>query len=376
MNDIATKKRMPVPTKTCLSCPPDEAVKKISDFYVSKNPYHGDGRVPWCRKCIVTNSTTPVGEIDENKFKSVLRQLDKPYYIDLVQSSINQFKKENPDVKEADVKYFGERIIGHYFKNINLRQSQTKTYADSEHEGFVRKLKVRGTDIKRNLRQDVHLNGDEKKEIHLGDFEVTDEIIQLFGDGYTEVEYKKMFDKYESLKSNYPLQTSLHREALATYVRFKIREEIATANGNVVDAEKWYKAAQRSAMDGKLTPKQLTEGDLESGITSFSELVKTLEQAVDVIKILPKFKYRPIDSVDFGIYCYVDYERSLNGQPPISYEDVYSFYDRKKEEYLAQNGDPYGIFTDDPTPRNRESVKKFIKLPEDYDELTGGDISD
>jgi len=374
VNDIATKKKTKsIQQKTCLSCTPEEALKKASDFFVSKNPYHADGRVPWCRKCIATLSTTPNGEIDEEKFKSVLRQLDKPYYVDLMRSAINQFKKGNPNVPEDNIRFYGEKILGNYFKNINLNQTADKNYEDSEKDGFIRKSTNNDYEIKKEIRQAVYFDSNEKKEIRIGDFEVTDEIIQLFGAGYTEVEYKKMYDKYESLKPNYPLQTSLHREALVTYVRFKIREELATAEGSVVDAEKWYKAAQRAAMDGKLTPKQLSQDDLQSGVTSISELVKTLEQAVDVIKILPQFKYRPIDAVDFNIYCYVNYERSLNDQPQVDYSDIYSFYDKKKEEFLKQNGDPYGIFTDDPTLKNRKNVEKFIELPEDYHDMTGGD---
>jgi len=371
---IPTKKKTKVhKTKVCVCCKPEDSLKKIADFYASKNPYHADGRVPWCKKCIITNATTVNGEIDEDKFKSVLRQLDKPYYIDSMDSAIRQLKKERPEIPEENVRFYGDKIIGDYFKNINLKQFQGKTYADSENEGFVRKTMATESELKRELRQAVYFDTNIKQELPLGDFEVTDEMIHLFGDGYTEIEYKKMHDKFEKLKNNYPLQTSLHTENLATYVRFKTREEIATAEGNVVEAEKWYKAAQRAALDGKLTPKQLAQDGLQSGVASISELVKTLEQAVDVIKILPQFKYRPIDAVDFNIYAYVSYIRELNGQPPIEYSDVYAFYDAKKEEYLKQNGDPYGIFTDDPTPLNRKSVEKFIELPKDYDDMIGGD---
>ena len=34
--------------------------------------------------------------------------------------------------------------------------------------------------------------------------------------------YKKMQEKYDKLKINYTLQTNIHQEALATYVRFKV----------------------------------------------------------------------------------------------------------------------------------------------------------
>jgi hypothetical protein len=375
VRDIATKKKTikVVQQKECLSCPPEEALKKNADFYISKNPRHSDGRVPWCKKCIITFSTTENGEIDEEKFKSVLRQLDKPYYVDLIRSAINQFRKENNNIPDDNIRFYGEKIIGNYFKNINLKQAANKNYDDSEKDGFIRKITKNTNDVKREIRQAIYFNDSQKEETNTDDFEVTDEMIQLFGDGYNKAEYKKMNDKYETLKPNYPLQTTLHKESLATYVRFKIREEMATAEGNVVDAEKWYKAAQRAAMDGMLTPKQLSQEDLQSGITSISELVKTLEQSVDVIKILPQFKYRPNDAVDFTIYCYVDYERKLNGQPPVDYSEIYSFYDAKKEEYIRQNGDPYGIFSDDPTPKNRKNVEKFLELPEDYEDMTGGD---
>ena len=49
--------------------------------------------------------------------------------------------------------------------------------------------------------------------------------------------------------------------------------------------------------------------------------------------------------------------------------DLYlDFLDKKKQEYLDRYGHPYGIFTDDPTPKNRDNIKKFITLPKDYNE--------
>lgn len=49
----------------------------------------------------------------------------------------------------------------------------------------------------------------------------------------------------------------------------------------------------------------------------------------------------------------------------------YAFYDKKKEEYLAQYGDPYGIFEGDTTEKNRPNIKQFIKLPKDYNTDNG-----
>lgn len=363
MASTATKKEPNY--KICLACPSDNNKRSLSEFYTSKNPLHQDGKLPWCKSCIKKYSLSNTGEIDEDKFKSVLRQIDRPYYKDVLQSAINQYKKEHSYIEDDDVKYHGEDIVGLYFKNLNtLRQVANKSYGDSEKEGFVRKQGLQSAKL--NIGKDIKQNQEDKHFSDDSNFELTDEIIQLFGEGYTKTEYRKMYKKYEKLKLNYSLQTNLHQEALATYVRFKVKEEDATARGDVDEAKKWYDAAQNAAANGKLTPKQLSDADLQGGINSFSEIFKAVEQAVDVIPILPRFKYRPNDALDFNIWCYINYARDLQGLPQCEYEDVYKFYDKKKEEYLEQYGDPYGIFDDEPDESIRENIKKFITLPKDY----------
>ncbi|MDL2302601.1 hypothetical protein LJC58_09675 [Lachnospiraceae bacterium OttesenSCG-928-D06] len=350
--------------KICLACTPTDASKLFSNFYISKSPLHQDGRVPWCKECIKKNSLLDTGEIDEDKFKSVLRQLDKPYYKDVLQSVIKQFIRENGYTSKDNVKFHGDKIIGLYFTKLNsLRQLQNKSYGNSESDGFIQKSGLKATDVE--IEKTISAKPD-KHYSNIDNFIVSDEIKELFGDGYTSVEYKKMYDKYEKLKLNYSLQTNLHQEALATYVRFKVKEEFATAMGNVDEANKWYNAAQNAAEKAKLTPKQLTQSDLQGGINCFSDIFKAVEQAIDVIPILPQFKFRPNDALDFNIWCYINYARDLQGLPQCEYEDVYKFYDRKKNEYLEQYGDPYGIFDEDTSEKNREAIKKFITLPANY----------
>jgi len=367
--------------KTCLACKPEDSEHSFKNFYVSKNPLHKDGFVPWCKECIKANSLADSGEIDEDKMKNVLRQIDKPYYKDMLQSAVNQYKKEHSFIQDDEIKFYGADILGLYFKNINtLRQVQAKSYEDSMKEGFVRKP---GINVKKidEIKNASPINEEVVKHFSdIGDFIATEAIKDLFGDGYSTLEYKKMHEKYEKLKLNYSLQTNLHQEALATYVRFKVKEEEATASGNVDEAKKWYDAAQNAAEKAKLTPKQLTQADLQKGVNSFSELTLAIEQATDVISILPKYKNQPHDSADFIIYCYINYSRRLKGLPVVDYENIYSFYDSKVQEYLKQYGDPNGIFTDDPTIKNRSNIEKFITLPKDYysdnsdDDTDGEDV--
>ena len=104
----------------------------------------------------------------------------------------------------------------------------------------------------------------------------------------------------------------------------------------------------------------------QGGISSFSEFFQKVERTKDVIRILPKYRYRPNDALDFVIWCFINYCRRLEGKTECAYEDVYKFYDEKVAEYIQQYGDPYGIFADDPTVSNRERIKEFITLPPDY----------
>ena len=364
--------------KICSSCKKE---KNILNFYASNSLlFSGDKRVPICKDCVrklcIDEATGILSEIELNK---VCRLIDKPFYKDSLAYAYDQFAKEHSYIDKHAVATYGSEILGLYFKNIGLRQDRNRSYADSEHDGFMHQSNNMTNEERERILarySDVtQVTPDGREEIHIpvGEFEVTPEIIELFGDGFTRIEYKKMIDKYEKLKINYTLQTNIHQESLATYVRFKVKEEMATAAGNVDEAKKWYSAAQDAAASGKLTPKALSVTDLQQGMNSVSELFKAVEQAVDVVKILPRFKYRPNDAPDFTIMCYINYERNLNGQPEVPYEDIYAFYDRKRQEYIDQNGDPYGLFDNEPTLNNRDIVEKFIKLPDEYEELVGDD---
>ena len=381
---IATKKKTSgvkkeTPKKYCPIC---EKGKPISTgFYKSASPmFSVDGCVPVCITCVKNYIVNDDGTINKKKLKVMLQRLDKPLYYDDLDAAYNQYKKEHGYLPDEEIAKQGKDIIALYFKNINsLRQNKNKSFHDSEVDDFVHQnsntvkadreklLEKYGDDIAEEIVEEV----EPKIKLDSNNYKATDEDIRLFGEGYTNSEYRKMRNKYEKLKLNYSLQTNIHQEALATYVRFKVKEEDATARGDVDEAKKWYDAAQNAATSGKLTPKALSAADLQKGMNSVCELVKAVEQATDVVKILPQFKYRPNDSVDFTIMCYINYERKLNGQPEVPYEEVYSFYDKKVQEYVKQNGDPYGIFVNDPTVKNRDTVKTFLKMPDDYDELSG-----
>lgn len=369
-----TTERKPTVKKTCTACHKNLA---LTHFYRSVSPLHSlDKKAPICKDCVINNSlNTETGEIDIIKFKNILRQLDKPYYKEILVSSRNQFSAEHSYVPEEELNYHGADIIRLYMKNIgSLRQLSHKSYTDSEADGFTQKhTKVPQEEIeafyrnKEKAKEKENENpNDEIIVLNEQVFEVTPEMVNMFGEGYSRLEYKKMYKKYEAMTKTYIIQTNLHQEALLTYIRFKVKEEIATAKGDVQEAQKWYQAAQDAAEKAKLTPRQLSKEDLQGGLTNFSDIFTAVEGAKERIKIFPEFKYQPNDAADFIIWCYVNYERNLNNLPEVEYSDIYKFYDKKKQEYINTYGDTYGIFTEDTTEDNRNAIENFIIIPKEF----------
>ena len=115
--------------KKCTRCHEE---KRLTDFYSSNSPlFSVDKRVPLCKKCIQELCLNYDGEIDEIELNKTLRIIDKPYYKDSLASSYQQFLREHSYIEEEDVRKYGDKVLGLYFKNIMLRQDKDKSYEDS-----------------------------------------------------------------------------------------------------------------------------------------------------------------------------------------------------------------------------------------------------
>ena len=121
--------------KKCNYC---KETKKMTDFYISKNPLHAaDERVPICKDCVMKASLNEDGTINDLEFNKVLRDIQRPYYKDLIESAIESFKREHSYIKEEKVKYYGKELLSIYFRCIAMRQDRAKSYEDSEKDGFI-----------------------------------------------------------------------------------------------------------------------------------------------------------------------------------------------------------------------------------------------
>jgi len=283
---------------TCKEC---GETKKDRNFYL----YYGQKgaepqKIPYCKRCLKKMISNNQGVISSDKLKKVLKMIDKPFLYSSWKKSVDK----------------GGEVFGIYMKNIGLQQHKYLTWEDSRMEppGAA------------TLNYDTYFQASQ-------DFELTPAIITKWGGGYKPEEYEAFERKYHLLKHNYLEKTAMHTEALLKYIRYSVKEEIAAASNQVEDAKKWGALAKDAATAAKINPSQLSASDLQDGLSTFGQLVRSVEKAVDIIPILPKFKSQPQDMPDFILLCYINYIRDLKGLPHCEYKDIWKFYDDRKKEY-------------------------------------------
>lgn len=280
-----TKKRV-VKKKECNICKRNLA---YSNFYkVIDNFLFPDGHLNTCVKCVkekIENDPSPL-----DKFIILLQVVDKPFLKIL-------WNDDDGD-------------IGVYMRKINsLPQYRGLRFKDGD----------TSTDMFTQTQTD--------------NFSVSEKLMEKWGHGYSPEEYRSFETKYRILESSYENKTAMHEEALKTYIRYRVKEEMSTARGDVKEAKAWGDLAQKAASDAKINPSQLSKADLSGGLDTFGQVARAVEEAQDIIPILPEFKARPRDDVDFTIWCYINYIRDLKGLPLVEYEDIYQFYEERKKEY-------------------------------------------
>ncbi|MBL4950997.1 hypothetical protein JK635_01925 [Neobacillus sp. YIM B02564] len=294
-----------VERKTCLECGKEQ---RATEFYKHDAPIYQDKKYPICKTCIKSKLKLddPMSSIAIESVKDVMLQMNKPFILELWISSIDEAKKTGK-----------KDIFGLYKKNVDQNNADG-TWKDSIFEI----QEIRENNVKETINTSKNLK-----------VELTDDLINKWGYGYSNEEYLAFERKYNMLKNNYQEKTAMHTEALLTYIRYRVKEEMSTAMNDMKSAKEWGQLAQKAAKDAKINPSQLSKSDLSDGLDTFGQLTRTVEQAVDIIPILPQFKERPQDKVDFTIWCYINYIRDLKGLPLAEYEDIYRFYEERKKEY-------------------------------------------
>lgn len=284
-----------------------------TNFYQSKSPFFPTGKVNICKKCL--KEMVDIDKIDT--VYSVMQILDIPFFYDVWDKVL---EKSDP--------------LGQYIRQANsgINQFNGARYKDSIFDSSGSK---RANDYE-NLKDKSLVDDNDRGRL-----------IDRWGYGYTDEELYAFEKKYDLLKNNYPQKTAMHTEALLTYIRYRVKEEMSTAKGDVGEAQKWGGLADKASERAKINPSQLSKADLTGGLNGFGELARAVEKAVDIIEILPKFKEKPQDSVDFTLWCYINYCRRMKNLPDAEYKDIYKFYEDRKEEYKQKDKDREFKFNDE-----------------------------
>lgn len=282
----------------CGAC--NQEVKR-RNFYKSYNPNHLSGLTPFCKDCWFRLCSNSLGEVDKEKFKTLLMQNDKPYIDDLFVAAFKEHKTP-------------QGLVGYYIKRIALQQFRHLAWADSVFEPEI-KTKT----PKRDVSYEYDLS----------------ELEDVWGSGFTPEELIAFEKKYQFLIKSNPPANEIHIDAIRTYVRYRTKADLATARDDVASASKWGAMAEKQQTIAKLSPDKLSKKDLSGGLDDFSSLFKEIENAVNgVIPLLPRYLEQPKDKADFIIYVYVNYNRNLRGLPRAEYSEIYEFYKRRAEEVV------------------------------------------
>ncbi len=275
--------------------------KKLSNFYMTDSvAFKNTRRVPICKDCLKSLIETTDAE-------SVFRMIDKPYIASLWKSCLLEYDS------------LATALIN-YMRQINsLPQYKHMTFAHSAYDADL-------SDIDKEMEQ---------KEIKIErttNYDIN-KLREKWGYQFKDEDLIGFESLYRELESNYLLQTAQHVEYLKLACIANYNAKRFLAEGDTKQAKDYLDMFDKIAKGGNLAPSQLSKADLQGGLNTFGELVKRVEQELDIIPILPRFMKEPKDDVDLTIYYYVSYIQHLLGQPLGKYEDIYKFIEQRKLDY-------------------------------------------
>ena len=188
----------------CVGC---GKVHNKNNFYVSYSQNHANGRLFYCKDFIKKKIYKDNNVIDVDKLKSILRQLDLPFLENVFETAVE----------------CGGDTVGHYFRLLNsLPQNKGLSWKDSTSQKQI------NIDTE-NINNEDNYNDNNIKDLNDMSEKDISELEDKWGFGYSPEELYLFEKKYLMLKDNYNEKTAMHTEALYNYIRYRVKEEIATA---------------------------------------------------------------------------------------------------------------------------------------------------
>jgi len=341
-----------------LYCTMCDKLRPISKFWTSDSIVNPNGHLHICGdhinslfdslykkergfgdEFIVDSDSIIYDEVTEQIIKETCRYIDLLYSKDtysVLQTHTNGFKDKGKKVS---------KIFGVYKSKLSTTVKKNGGIASG----------YQFSDATSPIDKKLGLGISEENLIHLQD---------KYGYGYKDYEYMAFERKYKKLIKGYSEKTALHTERLNTYIIHKVKGELAAAEGDVANAEKWEKLSQSDATAAKLNISQLSKSDITGGIDLIPQLVEAIEEKASLIGIMPKLKAQPYDDADIILWGTINKLRRLEEKSPISYKEIWDFYDEMLRETFKQRQ-----YTEDEIQHQIDlRIKPFKDLGEVYKE--------
>ena len=302
----------------CTGCGKSKSANASNYFKDDSVMYRSTGFFPLCKQCTykIYDDFIKRGKTDYEATIEMCRKFDRPFIHDLYISTVEKSGT-------------GNKVLGLFFKNVAMNQYKNAGIERFEHSIFqTEKINVNNY----SYQKDEIKQQDRDEEL---DF---DSLEEKWGYGYNPEELKLFEKKWIKLIDNYGQKTAMHTEGLKTYIRFRVKEEMATARGEVKEAKEWGQLASNASRDAKLNVNQLSKSDISGGVDTISQLFEAVENEAGIIPWLPKLHITPSDEGDLIIWANINYGRRLEDKGFIQYKDIWNFYNEMLNEYFNQQG--------------------------------------
>lgn len=237
-----------------LSCSMCGEIKKSKDFYASTNPFHTTGKIPYCKSCIKEFCLGKNNALDLDKLKLILKEIDKPFLYDVIQSALKESSNTGGDV------------LGIYFKNVcSLPQYKQLNWSCSIFEP-VCKDEIKFLNIEEK---------NEKKIVSLDDF--SDEIL-LRWIGYDVEEVASLEDFYQRMRHDNRIESVQDEIYLKKLAIINLEQDKAGKEKNWAMYKQLGEMFSKFMQDAKLRAQDRTEADRNGGIRNFSAIYGEVEK--------------------------------------------------------------------------------------------------
>jgi len=301
--------------KLCISCETEKNTEKY--FYLSNSKFHKDGRFPVCKDCIKK-------EVDINNIesiKNILFQMNRPFMKHLWESSVAESERKGKD------------LFGVYYKNVMLNHKHlTWNDGDVDKEKTENIIQIDENDLK--IIEPIDDN-----------FNLTNDIINFWGSGYTKEQYKKLQEFKEDMEMSYEIETASHKDYLKKICIVSLKMEEALVSGNIEHFKKLSDAYDKLMHSAKFTAVQRSAADRTGGMNTFSEFCEFAEKH----GFIPKFPTDiPQDIVDQTEKNLMNFTKNLiMGDPNIANIVETALQKMNEKEEINDNEDEYDLEEDD-----------------------------